>query len=84
MNFLKGLFTVSTKSVTDTSPSGELNSTDWHKTVRDFFLVSGAAGIGYLLEHVAGLDFWGYGTMIVPVVSMFLNVVLKWLKDNQA
>lgn len=66
----------------DKSPSGKIDFTDLTKLGRDAAFVGGAAAASYMLTHVAGLDFGEYTVWLVPLISVGINLLYKWFKDN--
>lgn len=67
------------KIKTDTSARNQLDMTDLSKVLRDASMVGLGAGIVYLMNHTADLNL-GTGTAIG--VSVILNLLYKWIKDN--
>jgi hypothetical protein len=64
------------------SPAFTLNLTDAVVIGRNALLVAAAAGLTYLGENLADLDLGTTGVMLVPVVSVVINTLVKWAKNN--
>jgi len=67
---------------TENSPAFTLNSGDAVTIGKNALLVAVAAGLTYLGENLADLDLGTTGVMIVPVVSVIINTLVKWAKNN--
>ena len=59
-----------------------LNVNDAKVLIKNALLVGAAAALAYLGEHVSDLDLGTTGIMLVPVVSVALDTMIKWVKDN--
>lgn len=59
-----------------------LNVNDAKVLIKNALLVGAAAALAYLGEHVSDLDLGATGIMLVPVVSVALDTMIKWVKDN--
>ena len=82
MSFLDKLRTVFTTSVPDTSEPGKLNSTDYAKLVRDFLIISAAAGLTHLSMNLHLIDLGQYTNVLIPILTFAISGSLKWLKTN--
>ena len=60
-----------------------IDMTDFWSLVRGGLLVGSAAALTYIGQNLGGLDLGDLGTLIVPVVTVGINTVIKWLKSNQ-
>ena len=67
---------------TDKSPAFSLNVTDVVEISKNTALVALAAGLAYLGENIGDLDLGNAGVMLVPIVSVVINTVVKWAKNN--
>lgn len=67
---------------TDKSPAFSLNVTDVIEISKNTTLVALAAGLAYLGENIGDLDLGSAGVMLVPIVSVVINTVVKWAKNN--
>lgn len=50
--------------------------------VKNAVLVGLAAVLTYVGENLASLDLGATGVMLVPVVSVVIDTVVKWAKNN--
>lgn len=66
------------------SKSFTLNMTDLASIGKNALLVAVAAGLTYVGENLVDLDLGATGVMLVPVVSIVINTVVKWAKNNVA
>jgi len=66
------------------SKSFTLNMTDLASIGKNALLVAVAAGLTYVGENLVDLDLGATGVMLVPVVSVVINTVVKWAKNNVA
>jgi len=66
------------------SKSFTLNMTDLASISKNALLVAVAAGLTYVGENLVDLDLGATGVMLVPVVSVVINTVVKWAKNNVA
>jgi hypothetical protein len=64
------------------SPAFSLNLTDVAVIGKNALLVAIAAGLTYLGENLTDLDLGTTGVMLVPVVSVVINTLVKWAKNN--
>lgn len=67
---------------TDKSPAFTLNVADVVEISKNTALVALAAGLAYLGENIGDLDLGSAGVMLVPIVSVVINTVVKWAKNN--
>jgi hypothetical protein len=57
-----------------------LNMNDIVSVVRNALLVGAAAGLTYIVENIHNID-WGHvGVFLVPVVTLVIDTVIKWVK----
>ena len=69
---------------TDKSPAFSLNVTDVVEISKNTALVALAAGLTYLGENLSDLDLGTTGVMLVPIVSVVINTLVKWARNNVA
>jgi len=67
---------------TENSPAFTLNVGDAITIGKNALLVAVAAGLTYLGENLVDLDLGTTGVMLVPVVSVVINTLVKWAKNN--
>ena len=66
----------------NTSPAFSLNLTDVAVISKNALLVAVAAGLTYVVENISDLDLGATGVMLVPVVTVVINTLAKWAKNN--
>lgn len=71
-------------SKTENSPAFSLNVTDVVEISKNTALVALAAGLTYLGENLGDMDLGTAGVMLVPIVSVVINTLVKWAKNNVA
>lgn len=76
------LKSVKIKSTDSTSKAFTLDLTDAKKLGIDALIVGAGAGVAYFISHIAGLNFGDATALIVPILTVGLNLVYKWLKEN--
>lgn len=64
------------------SKSFSLNGADLVSLGKNALLVAGAAGLTYVASNLGSLDLGATGALIVPVVTVVLDSLIKWMKDN--
>ena len=64
------------------SPAFSLNLTDVAVIGKNALLVAVAAGLTYVVENISSLDLGATGVMLVPVVTVVINTLVKWAKNN--
>ena len=77
LDLLKSLF----KSTPSVSPNGEVDKIDILKALRTGLLVGLASTVAYFISILGNLDLGSYAGML-PVISMALDFVYRFLKDN--
>jgi hypothetical protein len=65
-----------------TSPSGQLDKTDWEKIAKGAGIAAAGAVLTYLSEAITTVEFGVYTAVAVSVFSVLINAGLKWVKDN--
>jgi hypothetical protein len=68
----------------DNTPSGSFsfNFNDLVSVSKNALLVAVAAGLTYVGENIANVDLGPSGLMIVPIVTVAINTLVRWVKDN--
>jgi len=64
------------------SKSFTLNTGDLVTLGKNAALVGLAAVLTFLGEEISNVDLGPTGVMLVPVVSMALDTLVKWIKNN--
>jgi uncharacterized membrane protein YhhN len=64
------------------SKSFSLDMTDAVSLLKNALLVAVAAFLTALVNGVGSLDLGSYTTLIIPMVTVALDTVLKWVKNN--
>jgi hypothetical protein len=64
------------------SPKYSLDREDTLGLVKNAVLVGLAAVLTYVGENLSSLDLGAAGVMLVPVVSVVIDTVVKWAKNN--
>jgi len=64
------------------SPKFKLDIADFVTVGKTALLVGGAAALTYIAQNLGAIDLGTYGPLIVPVVTLVLDTVVKWLRDN--
>lgn len=64
------------------SPAFSLNVNDVVNIGKNALLVAVAAALTYVGENITDLDLGTTGVMLVPVVTVVINTVVKWAKNN--
>lgn len=64
------------------SPAFTLNLTDVVNIGKNALLVAVAAGLTYVGENLSNVDLGATGVMIVPIVSVVINTLVRWAKNN--
>jgi hypothetical protein len=59
-----------------------LNTTDLVNLGKNALLVGLAAMLTYVGENVSDVDLGATGVMLVPVVSVAIDTLVKWMKNN--
>lgn len=65
------------------SKAFSLNASDLVNLGKNALLVGVAAMLTYVGENVTDLDLGTAGVMLVPVVSITIDALVKWLKNNE-
>ena len=59
-----------------------LNTTDLLNLGKNALLVALAAGLAYVGENLADVDWGTSGVLLVPVISVGIDTLVKWMKNN--
>lgn len=65
------------------SKSFSLNASDLLNLGKNALLVGLAATLTYVGENISNVDLGTTGIMLVPVVSVGIDTLVKWLKNNK-
>jgi hypothetical protein len=60
-----------------------LNTTDLLNLGKNALLVALAAGLAYVGENLADVDWGTSGVLLVPVISVGIDTLVKWMKNNK-
>jgi len=60
-----------------------LNTSDLVNLGKNALLVGLAAMLTYVGENVSDVDLGTTGVMLVPVVSVAIDTLVKWMKNNK-
>ena len=82
MEFLKKITSVFTKSVTDTSPKGKVDSTDVAKLIKTSVIVGIAGAVSYFTTNIAPETLGPYQPLIMMGLTALLDFTNKLVKDN--
>ena len=64
------------------SKSFDINVVDLISVGKNALLVGVAAVLTYVGENIANVDLGNLSALVVPVVTIVINTLVKWLKDN--
>lgn len=65
------------------SKPGTFDRADIVKSVRTAVLIGLAAAVGSLAQDIPDLEWGPAGPFVVPVVGALLDLVRRWIRDNQ-
>ena len=60
-----------------------LNTDDVKNLVKNALLVGSAAALAYMGENISDVDMGTTGVLLVPVITVGIDTVVSWLRDNQ-
>ena len=60
-----------------------LNTKDLLNLGKNALLVALAAGLAYVGENLADVDWGTSGVLLVPVISVGIDTLVKWMKNNK-
>ena len=61
-----------------------LNVNDAVSLVKNAVLVGTAAVLTYVMENINSVDWGTTGVLLVPVVTVLLDAIIKWVKGPKA
>ena len=64
------------------SKSFSLDVTDVAVLLKNALLVAVAAFLTAIVNNIGQLDLGGYTPLVVPMVTVILDTIIKWTKDN--
>lgn len=67
---------------TEGSKSFALNTHDLLKVGKNALLVGGAAALAVVAQQLHVIDLGVYGPVVVPVITLGLDTLVKWMRDN--
>ncbi len=60
----------------------KINTGDLINVLKNGLLVAVAAFITYIMNNLHIIDLGTYTALVIPVVTLVLDTVVKWAKDN--
>lgn len=60
-----------------------LDMDDVKALLKNALLVGAAAALAYMGENVSDVDMGTTGVLLVPVITVGIDTLVSWLKDNQ-
>lgn len=67
---------------TEGSKAFALNTKDLLIVAKNALLVGGAAALTVVAQNLNVIDLGSYGPIVVPVVTIGLDTVIRWMRDN--
>jgi len=64
------------------SKSFKLNGAEIVGVLKTGLLVGAAAGLAYVSESLINIDLGALGPLVVPVVTVGLQSIITWIRDN--
>jgi len=64
------------------SESFKLNGAEIVLVLKTGLLVGAAAGLAFVSENLINIDLGAFGPLIVPVVTVGLQSLITWIRDN--
>lgn len=64
------------------SKSFSFNTDDLIKVLKNAALVGVAAVLTYVGENLSKVDLGAFGVLLVPVVTVAIDSMIKWVRDN--
>tara|TARA_R110000851_G_scaffold320380_1_gene485212 strand:+ start:49 stop:255 length:207 start_codon:yes stop_codon:yes gene_type:complete len=64
------------------SGSFKLNGAEVILVLKTGLLVGAAAGLAFVSENLINIDLGAFGPLIVPVVTVGLQSIITWIRDN--
>lgn len=59
-----------------------LDAGDLIKVLKNGLLVAVAAFLTYIMNNIQVIDLGQYTALLIPIVTLVLDTVIKWAKDN--
>tara|TARA_Y100000389_G_scaffold150539_1_gene150109 strand:+ start:35 stop:274 length:240 start_codon:yes stop_codon:yes gene_type:complete len=60
----------------------KINTGDLLNVLKNGLLVAVAAFITYIMNNLHIIDLGTYTALVIPIVTLVLDTVVKWAKDN--
>jgi hypothetical protein len=60
----------------------KINTGDLLNVLKNGLLVAVAAFITYIMNNLHIIDLGMYTALVIPIVTLILDTVVKWAKDN--
>lgn len=60
----------------------KINTGDLLNVLKNGLLVAVAAFITYIMNNLHIIDLGSYTALVIPIVTLVLDTVVKWAKDN--
>lgn len=67
---------------TEGSKSFSLNNKDLLVVAKNALLVGGAAALTVVAQNLNVIDLGVYGPVVVPVITIGIDTLVRWMKDN--
>lgn len=67
---------------TEGSKSFSLNNKDLLIVAKNALLVGGAAALTVVAQNLNVIDLGVYGPVVVPVITIGIDTLVRWMKDN--
>lgn len=59
-----------------------INTGDLVSVLKNGLLVAMAAFITYIMNNLHVIDLGSYTALVIPIVTLVLDTIVKWAKDN--
>jgi hypothetical protein len=60
----------------------KINTGDLMNVLKNGLLVAVAAFITYIMNNLHIIDLGTYTALVIPIVTLVLDTIVKWAKDN--
>ena len=60
----------------------KINTGDLMNVLKNGLLVAVAAFIKYIMNNLHIIDLGTYTALVIPIVTLVLDTIVKWAKDN--
>lgn len=67
---------------TEGSKAFSVNTKDLLIIGKNALLVGGAAALAVVAQNLQVVDLGSYGPIIVPVITIGLDALIRWMRDN--